>query len=331
MLDHRPRQAFGQGGVFVFRKIGDHEDYAFESLVSAERDMIVRESLRPERQAAERRRRSRFQRPVVADSHKQRDRPAAARIDQVRELAVAELADMRRPQQQPSGAFRRHLIQPHAGRVVFPDRIRHFSRPGGPGGMDGAASVTARGIGHETDTQFQSFDLFWRQPPLRLRVIGSLAPQNVQTQRGAQQKRHRGRHQKPRLKKTGEPAALAFPIARLRRAGLRPYSRPQTLHRLVAHLLLRADAAQRRAQTPARRHLAPASAAALRMAEQRMIGLDRQLPTEIGVEQLFEILAIHSSHRATEPQRKRETDIVEKVSFLFFLCVSVSLCPSLLS
>src|SRR4030095_16989000 len=109
----------------------------------------------------------------------------------------------------------------------------------------------------------------------------------------------RRRRQKPDLKKTGEPTAPPFPAARPRgagsRFGLRPYSRPQTLHRPVAHLLLGADAAQRCAQAATRCHLAPAGAAALRMAMHGVIGLDRQLPTEIGIEQLFEILAIHTT------------------------------------
>src|SRR5215475_7241256 len=168
--------------------------------------------------------------------------------------------------------------------------------------MCGAVSVTARRVGHQTAAQFKGFDLFGSQQP---RVARLYAPQVVQTQRGAQEKRHRRRRQKPDLKKTGEPTASPFPVARPR-FGLRPYSRPQTLHRPVAQLLLGADAAQRCAQAATRCHLAPADAAALRMAEHGVIGLDRQLTTEIGIEQLFEILAIHSSHRATEPQREED-------------------------
>jgi hypothetical protein len=81
------------------------------------------------------------------------------------------------------------------------------------------------------------------------------------------------------------------------------------------------------------------------MAKHGVIGLDRQLPTEIGIEQLFEILAIHSSHRATEPQREedRETrgqgdrgtrgrgqgkqEIALLLSSSLFLLVSPSPCP----
>src|SRR5262249_44519352 len=141
IFHHGPRQSFGQSRVFIHRQVGHYQDYSLGSLIGAERQMVVSESLSSEGQTAKGRHFSGFQRPAVPVGHQQRDEAGAARVDQMREFAVTEVADVRRPQLQFLGALRGYLIQPDASPVVFSGRFRHFSRPSRVDEVGGAGSV----------------------------------------------------------------------------------------------------------------------------------------------------------------------------------------------